>query len=450
VVARPGHHFFIEQVIVIGFGRHSAHNPAAKRKPLPRLNQFNMKKALAPVAALLIGVAILLTGQGLQGTLLPVRANLEHFSTVGVGVIGATYFLGFTLGCLLGASMIHRVGHVRVFAAMTAAASASPLMHGLWINIWSWAVLRMVTGFCFAVLYMVIESWINEKSSNENRGAVFSAYSLINMTVLAFGQQMLLLDDPMQMSLFALASVLVSLAAVPVVLSTSDTLGDVQDVKLDIPYLYRISPAGMLGALATGLANGSFWALAPIFTADFSDDIRLAAWFMSSAVVGGALGQWPLGYLSDHIDRRYVMALTALGSLVVAGAIWFFSDNLSTIKIVSLGSLWGAMAFPLYAIAVAQANDYAQKGEHVMVSSGLLFMYGIGAVAGPLAASAAMSLAGASGLFVFTGFIHFILLIYILNRTLRQVRPRAGQHLPFDDSLAAATTTSLVYEKEID
>jgi hypothetical protein len=129
---------------------------------------------------------------------------------------------------------------------------------------------------------------------------------------------------------------------------------------------------------------------------------------------------------------------------------WFFSDKLSTTIIIGLGSLWGAMAFPLYAIAVAQSNDYAQKGEHVMVSSGLLFMYGIGAVAGPIVASAAMSLAGAGGLFIFTGFIHFILLIYIVNRLMRQVRPRAEQHLPFDDSLAAATTTSLVYEKEID
>lgn len=408
-----------------------------------------MIRALAPVAALLIGVAILLTGHGLQRTLLPVRAILEQFSTFGVAFIGGTYFFGFTLGCLLGARMIRRVGHVRAFAAMTAAASASPLLHGLWVNVWAWGVLRLVSGFCFAVLYMVIESWINEKSSNENRGTIFSAYVLINMTVLAVGQQMLLLDDPMTMTLFALASVLVSLAAVPVALSTAESPRAVHVIKLDIPYLYRTSPAGMLGALATGLANGSFWSLAPVFTAAYSDDVSLAAWLMTSAVLGGAIGQWPLGYLSDHIDRRYVMAFISFVGMAVAATIWVFAENLSTFSIILLGGIWGAMAFPLNAVAVAHANDYAQPDEYVMLSSGLLLMFGIGAIAGPFMASAAMGIAGAGGLYIFTALIHGVLLLYIMHRCLSRRPPPAEQHLPFDDALAAARTISQVYEEEI-
>jgi MFS family permease len=166
-----------------------------------------MIRALASVAALLLGVAILLTGQGLQGVLLPVRASLESFSTVAIGVIGATYFLGFTAGCWMGPDLIRRAGHVRVFAAMTALASAAPLLHGLWINLWSWGLLRVISGFCFAVLYVVIESWLNERATNENRGQIFSAYILINMTVLAVGQQILLLDDPQELNLFALAKI---------------------------------------------------------------------------------------------------------------------------------------------------------------------------------------------------------------------------------------------------
>ena len=409
-----------------------------------------MIRALTPVAALLVGVAILLTGQGLQGMLLPFRANLEDFSVYGVGFIGATYFLGFTLGCLLGARMIRRVGHVRVFAAMTAAASAAPLLHGLWINIWSWAVLRMVSGFCFAILYMVIESWINEKASNENRGTIFSAYVLINMTVLAVGQQMLLLADPRSMTLFVVASVLVSLATLPVALSNSDLPREVQIVKLDISYLYRTSPAGMLGALATGLANGSFWALAPIFGAAFSDDVSIAAWVMTASVLGGVVGQWPLGRLSDRIDRRYVMGAISLGGLVVAGVIWAFADSLSTLSVILLCGLWGAMAFPLNAVAVAHANDYANPDEYVMLSSGLLLMYGIGAVVGPFMASAAMGLTGPGGLYIFTAIVHGLLLVYILNRTIKRRPSPVEEHVQFDDALTAARTTSQVYEEGIE
>ena len=156
-----------------------------------------MIQIITPIATLLLGIAILLTGQGLQSVLLPVRANLEGFSTLSVGFIGAAYFLGFTLGCWKGTALIRNVGHVRVFAAMTALASASPLLQGLWVNIWSWGALRILTGYCFAVLFVVIESWLNERSTANNRGTVFSAYVFINMTVLALGQQLLLLQDLM-------------------------------------------------------------------------------------------------------------------------------------------------------------------------------------------------------------------------------------------------------------
>ena len=225
-----------------------------------------MKRILLPVAPLLIGVAILLTGQGLQGTLLPVRANLEGFSTLSIGLMGGAYFFGFTLGCLRGSTLVRKVGHIRVFAAMTAAASAAPLLHGLWQEVWLWWLLRFITGYRFAVLYVVIESWLNEQSTNETRGAVFSAYTLITLTVLAAGQQMLLLYDPQKMALFAIASAIVSIAAIPVVLSVAPSpVHSETVVRLDLRRLMVISPTGAIGCLAAGLANGSFWALAPVF-----------------------------------------------------------------------------------------------------------------------------------------------------------------------------------------
>jgi MFS family permease len=408
-----------------------------------------VRQALAPVAALLIGVSILLTGQGLQGTLLPVRASLESFSTISIGVMGALYFFGFTLGCLRGGELVRRVGHVRVFAAMTALASAVPLLHGLFVNAWSWGILRMVTGFCFAALFMVIESWLNETATNENRGTIFSAYTVITLTVMAAGQMMLLLQDPENLYLFAVASVLVSLAAVPVALSVAPSPGIPVSVNLDLPRLYRISPAGTLGCLATGFANGAFWGLAPVFTTDLSGDVSLAAWFMTTTVFGGAVAQWPLGYLSDRIGRRKIQTASALGGFGVAVCILLFASGLGMVSIALLGAAWGAFAFPLYAISVAHANDHADPSEYVMVSGGLLLMYGAGAIAGPFVASAMMTAVGPLGLYLFTAGIHALLVIYTLQRIVRRESAPSEEHIAFSDALATVQTASQVYEEEI-
>jgi MFS family permease len=407
-----------------------------------------MIQAITSVAALLLGVAILLTGQGLQGVLLPVRATLEDFSTVSVGFIGATYFLGFTFGCWKGPVLIRRAGHIRVFAAMTALASASPLLHGLWVNLWSWGVLRVVTGFCFAVLYVVIESWLNERATNDNRGQVFSAYILINMTVLAVGQQILLLGDPRQLELFAVTAVLVSLAAVPVLMSRSESPRQVGDARIDFQALYRTSPAGMLGSLASGVANGSFWALAPVFTAALYSDVSLAAWFMTAGVLGGAAGQFPLGWLSDRVDRRLVLTGISLTAVVLGVLIWLLAPLMPPIGLLALGFAWGAMAFPVYSISAAHANDRATPDAYVMVSSGVLMMYGLGAIAGPFLASAVMTAAGGGALYLFTAATHVSLALYVWLRSLRRDQAAPEQQVEFSDSLAAAITASHVYEEE--
>jgi MFS family permease len=411
---------------------------------------MKMIRTLSSVAPLLFGVAILLTGQGLQGTLLPVRANLEGFSTLSIGLMGGAYFFGFTLGCLRGSTLLRRVGHIRVFAAMTAAASAVPLLHGLMVETWLWWILRFVTGYCFAVLYVVIESWLNEQATNENRGAVFSAYTLITLTVLAVGQQMLLLYDPQQMALFAIASAIVSIAAIPVVLSAAPTPHQVEHkVRLDIRKLYRTSPAGTLGCLAAGLANGPFWALAPVFVAGYSADVSLAAWFMTSAVLGGALGQWPLGLWSDRVDRRWVIGFAALAGLLVGAAIWLALAVMPVFVLMALGAAWGAVAFPLYAVSVAHTNDHARAGEYVMVSSGLLLMYGIGAIIGPFLASLAMLLAGSGGLFLYGALVHLLLLSYIALRIARRMPASEEEHGKFVDALATTQTASQIYEDEM-
>lgn len=407
-----------------------------------------MIRTLTPVATLLLGVAILLTGQGLQLTLLPVRANLEAFSTLSIGLMGGAYFLGFTIGCLRGIRLVQKLGHVRVFAAMAALASAAPLLHALWLDTWVWWILRLTSGFCFAVLYVVIESWLNEQSSNENRGMVFSAYVFISMTVMAVGQQMLLLYDPKEMALFAMASVLVSLAALPVVLSTSATPRHTDAVRLDLRRLLQISRTGMLACLASGMANGAFWALAPVFTAGVSAKVALAAGFMTGAVIGGAAGQWPLGYWSDRVDRRIVIAAVALCAAAVGAVMWLLYGALSMPAMIVLSGAWGALAFPLYSIAVAHANDYAHKGEYVMVSAGLLLMYGLGAIIGPFLAAAAMTLVSASVLYLYTAIIHLLVFGYVLVRVQRRVPAPLAEHVPFSEALTSVQTASQVFEEE--
>lgn len=407
-----------------------------------------MTKALAPVAILLISVSILLTGQGLQGILLPVRASLEDFSTIAIGTMGAAYFFGFTVGCLKGGELLRRVGHVRVFLAMSALASASPLLHGLIIQPVVWGSLRMLTGFCFAVLYVVIESWLNELSDNENRGVIFSTYAMITLTVFAAGQMMTLLYDPAGLQLFIIASVLVSIGAVPIALSTSPIPEQPQSVSVDVKRLFEISPSGALGCLVAGLANGSFWALAPVYATSVINTVEIAAWFMTSAVIGGAIAQWPLGLLSDVAGRRKVLIAVSLAGGIVGLLLFLAEPVLNFTSANLLAAFWGALAFPLYTIAVAYANDFAEAGEYVMVSSGLLLMYGIGATIGPFAASALMTMQGTGSLFLFTALVHVALVAYVMIRFLRR-HTQATQQIAFSDALSAAQTASQVFEEDI-
>lgn len=407
-----------------------------------------MIRSLTPVASLLLGVAILLAGQGMQATLVPLRANLESFSAISIGVMGGVYFLGFTIGCLRGVRLVQKLGHVRVFAAMAAIASAAPIILALFVNIWVWWLIRLITGFCFAILYVVIESWLNEKSTNENRGLVFSAYTFISLTLMAVGQQLLQFHDPEELTLFAIASVLVSLAAVPVVMSTSTTPRHSDSVQLNYKRLFAISRAGAIACLASGMANGAFWSLAPVFTSGVSDQVAIAATFMTGAVIGGAAGQWPLGYWSDRTDRRIVMAFVAIMAAGIGLVMGLFYDRLGLPALIALSAAWGATAFPLYSVAVAHSNDYAEPGEHVMVSSGLLLMYGIGAIIGPFLAGASMNWFSTSSLYLYTAVIHVLIFVYILTRIPRRPSVPRDQHVPFSEALTAVQTASQIYEEE--
>ena len=405
-------------------------------------------RALSPVAALLLSAAILLSGQGLQFTLLPVRASLEDFSTVAIGAMGAAYFLGFTVGCLKSGELLRRVGHIRVFLAMSAIASAAPLVHGLVVEPVAWGVLRFLTGFCLASLYIVIESWLNERSTNANRGVIFSTYSMITLTMMAAGQMLNLLYNPAGLQLFVIASILFSIGAVPIALSVSPSPAQPASTKTDIRKLFRTSPSGTVGCFAVGLANGAFWGLAPVYASAIGNAVSMAAWFMAAAIIGGAILQWPLGLLSDVLGRRKVLVAVCILGSAAGLALAVLAPQSGVISIIVLGGVWGAFAFPMYSIAVAYANDYAGHGDYVKVSAGLLLVYGMGAIIGPFLASALITIRGSDGLFLFTAAVHVLLIGFITYRFIKE-GSQADEPIAFGDALSAAQTASQVYEEEL-
>lgn len=398
-------------------------------------------KALAPVTALLLSVSFLLMGHGLLTTLLPLRALSEQYSSLQIGAIGAAYFLGFGAGALFGPHAIRRVGHIRTFAAMVAVICIVVLSQAMLTAPVFWWLMRAVTGFCLATLYIVIEGWLNEQSTNENRGFVFSVYMIINLSVITIGQLLITTADPAQVTLFVIAVMLFSASTFPVVMTKATAPVPAQKIRIRLRYLFRLSPIAVIGGFAVGLTNGAFWSLGPVFAQqDFADTGMVAA-FMSATVIAGALGQLPLGRMSDRMDRRVVIIFAALGAAIAAVghvlAVQFWQ-----VGILPCGAVFGFFALPLYAVCVAHLNDFVEPGGYVEAASGLLLVYAAGAVVGPMLAAASMERFGKEALFVFTASVHGLLVILTIYRMCCRSAPRKDDKLAFADSLISAGTVA--------
>jgi len=398
---------------------------------------------IAPIGALLLSTALLLMGNGLQGVLLPIRGGLESFSSLDLGILGGCYFLGFALGCVHAPRLVSRVGHIRVFTAMVAIVSATALAHPLllWPAVW-WG-LRAITGYCFAAIYMVIESWLNERATIETRGTVFSIYTIINLTVITVGQMMMALGDPASLPLFSIVSILVSVAAVPVALSGSTAPAPIHRVRLRPLRIFRASPVGFMGCLTVGLVNGAFWSLGPVFAQRSGAGITGVAIFMSATVLLGAVGQWPLGRASDRMDRRKVIVVSCTGAVAAAVGLIALKD-LGLLVILACAGAYGLFAMPLYALSVAHTNDHVQPEDYVETSSTLLLMYAVGAVAGPMGASTAMTFIGPPGLYAFNAACLAAMAGYAIWRMARRERPPEAMRADFADSIRLAQTVGPV------
>lgn len=382
--------------------------------------------AILSVGALLASVALLLTGHGLLQTLLPIRAGLENFASLEIGLLGSSYFAGYVIGCVTTPFTIIRCGHVRTFAALVAVASSASLMHAMVVDPYAWMTCRFVTGICLAGLYLVIESWLNERATNETRGAIMSAYVTVNFLVITAGQMIVPFFAPDSFVPLSVAAILIALAAVPVALTTSQQPAPITLVRFRPKALYTLSPVGVVGIALIGTSNGAFWALGPVYGAAHGFSIMQIAVFMSLAVIGGAVSQYPVGVLSDRMDRRIVLgglALCAIGFGSLLSGIVPLDDTARLVVTFA----FGAAILPTYAVAAAHVFDHAMSEGYVEVSAALLLLNGLGSVVGPIMAAMAMQAYGPGSLFAWIAAVHGVMIAFLAFRMTRRAAPEDKQ-----------------------
>ena len=382
------------------------------------------------IGSLLLATGLLLLGMGLQGTLLGLRAGVEEYSVTTIGIVMSSYFVGFALGSYFSPRMIRQYGHIRSYAAMASLVSAAAIAYALNTEPLFWILLRIITGFSIMASYVVIESWLNALASNTLRGRFFGAYMIITLLAMAAGQHLLRLGDVSSFELFAISSILVSLALVPVVFTRIEQPQIHEPAHLPLQALYRIAPLGMIATLGAGVITGAFWGMGAIYASSLGLDDNGIAWLMSVIIVGGALLQWPLGIMSDHIDRRKVITLCSLAGATMAALMSLFNDQ-PALWFYLFSMLFGGFAFTLYGLAVAHTNDHVVPEHSLEAAQGLLQVYGVGAILGPLLASQAIEWLGYVGLPLFYLLVMTLLTGFALLQLQHELPPPSAGHNEF-------------------
>jgi MFS family permease len=372
-----------------------------------------MLTLIAPISSLLGGVALLLLGNGLLNTLLTLRGVAEGYSTTMLGLIMSGYFVGFLLGTWLAIPLVRRVGHIRAFAFCAALAAITALLHVLIVDPWVWLGLRVLYGLALVSLYMVIESWLNAQVPNDKRGQVFAVYMAVNLGALAAAQQLLNLASPTDFVLFVLAAMLISAALMPITLTRQVQPSVPETLHTNLRQITSIAPLAIAAAGLSGLALGAFWGMAPVYAALSGFNATDVGLLMSSAILGGALLQWPIGIYSDKHDRRLVLFWVVALAVVVA---LLMSVLPAGRLLLGLIFLWGGLAFAIYPIAVAQLIDQLHSDEILSGSSSLLMVNGVGSVCGPLLAGVLMEHLGPQALPIYFTITLGLLAAYTLYR----------------------------------
>lgn len=367
------------------------------------------RQALA-VWPLFLAIGLLMLGNGLQSSLIGFRADLEGFATVTVGVVMTGYFAGFLVGSLTTPLFVSRVGHIRVYAGLASLASVATLAHLLVVHPAAWLFFRTITGACLAGLYIVAESWLNGSTTPQTRGRLLSIYMVIVTAGLAGGQLLLASADPAGFVLFVLASLLVSLAVVPIAL-VSYRAPEVPGLG-PIPYRYirRTAPIGLIGALVTGASSGALLGMGAVWGSAAGLPVPRIATMLTLALVGAVTIQLPLGALSDRYSRRRIIFITTTVATVLA--IWMgVIDARSPVALVAI-FLLGGSSFPMYSLSGSHVNDLVGPELAMGASSAIMLANGAGAVLGPVGASLVMAAVGPEGLWLYIGSVHGALALY--------------------------------------
>ncbi|PBC00769.1 MFS transporter [Mesorhizobium sp. WSM3860] len=394
--------------------------------------------SIRPLIPLLIAAGILLGGNGLQGTLIALRGAREGFSASDIGLIGTFYFAGFLLGCLAVTRILKAVGHVRTFAALAAIASVGTLLLVLVIDPVMWCAVRFAGGFCFAGLFTVMEAWLNSGVGNKDRARVLAIYRMVDIGSVTGAQFLIPIFGAGGFAIFAVMSMMITFSLVPVSLGDRSNPAPPEDVKLDLPRVWRISPLGSIGCIAVGVTNSAFRTLSPVYAEEIGMSVADVVTFVSVGIFGGALIQYPLGYLSDRRDRRSVLLATTCCAMLAALALAFVARADPFLNFIIV-FIFGSFAMPLYSLSAAHANDRAGKGEFVLINAALMLFYSFGAIGGPIAASAVMQHFGPSALFVFNAVVYAVLIIVILYRMQVRSGVPAGSRSRFTALLRTST-----------
>ncbi len=406
-----------------------------------------MLKVFTASWALLLGMMLLMVGNGVQGTLLGIRGAIEGFSTVQMSIVMSAYFAGFLFGSRMAPEMIRRVGHVRVFAALGSLISAVLVLYAAIPDWIVWTLLRVLIGVCFAGVYVTAESWLNNTASNENRGQALSLYMIVQMLGIIAAQALINFADPAGFLLFIIPSVLVSLAFAPILLSVSPapTFGTTR--SMSIRELYHVSPLGVVGTFLMGGVFAAMFGMTAVWGTQAGLSVLEISIFTGAIYSGGLLFQYPIGWLSDKVDRRKLLVVVALiGTAGGAVAVLF---DLPFAGLLGVALIIGGISNPLYSLLVAYTNDYLEHDQMAAASGGLLFVNGVGAIIGPLVIGWLLGAVGPSGFFLYIIFLTLMLALYAIWRMTQRTAPSVAETGPYaavTPSVSAATVDAIYSE----
>lgn len=365
--------------------------------------------------ALFFGMGLIMLGNGLQATLLGVRASIEDFGTTVTGVVMSGYFLGLIAGCNIVPIMVGRVGHVRTFGALASLASTSILVQAVFVDPFVWWTMRLVTGFAYAGIYIVAESWINEAAENGTRGKLLSFYMLVSLGGMAGGQMLLNISHPSGFELFVLVSLLISLAVIPILLSTARSPQFDAQEHIGIFKLFQVSPLGVFGMFIAGMTIGAFFGMGAVYATEIGLSVKDVSFFMGTLILGGFLFQYPLGWLSDYLGPIKVIIFSSTTGAIVS----FFAMNFTGegLLFYILVATVGGLTMPLYSLCCAHTNNYLTPIQMVAASGTLVLLSAIGAAAGSPVTALAMDILGPQAFYGSIGTMLSFIAVFALWRS---------------------------------